>query len=79
MSTLVHPRDHYDDSIEEDMTVLPDDMLRAALARTLRHNARLTRRVEDVIDWYQEESDYRYSDNDPIEWRRLVDESGYRG
>lgn len=77
--SLVHPHDHYDDSIEEDMTVLPDDMLRDALARTLRYNARLTRRVEDVIDWFNSEMENEYVLNDPIEWQRLKSEAGYRG
>lgn len=74
--SLVHPHDHYDDSIEEDMTVLPDDMLRDALARTLRYNARLTRRVEDVIDWY---NDVYYGEEEEAEWARLKAEVGYRG
>lgn len=79
MNKLDHPRDTWDDSIEEDLTVLPDAMLRDTLARALRMHARLNRRVEDVIDWYNLEVELHPHDDDPIEWARLKAEAGYRG
>ncbi len=75
---LTHPRDHYDDSILEDMECIPDDMLRDCLERALRANGRLLRRVEDAIDWFNSEFPVENFD-DPIEWRRLKAEAGYRG
>jgi hypothetical protein len=77
MRDLSHPRDYMDDSISDDLLMVPDDMLRQTAEYQCRKYNRLMRRVEAVIDWAN--ATLGPEDHEEIEWIRLKHEAKYRG